>query len=258
MHDLSHLPPTEVPLALRELHGDVAVGETVGLAFARTATVADGRGWSEDLLRAVLEGAGFDVRSLTPQVRPASERFHVVARRERTIADTVGADMRMLLVGLNPSLVAADAGVGFHRRGNRAWPALLRAGLATVDRDPVDLLLRHRIGMTDLVKRASPRAAELTAEEYAHGVDRLDRICAWLRPGLVCVMGVTGWRHAVDRDARTGPQERRLGGCRVRVVPNPSGANAHVTLDDMAAQLRAAFDDAGDDGVPRDCGRDAP
>ena len=43
---------------------------------------------------------------------------------------------------------------GFHRAGNRAWPALAAAGLATVDRDPVHLLGHHRIGMTDLVKTA--------------------------------------------------------------------------------------------------------
>ena len=33
------------------------------------------------------------------------------------------------MCGLNPSLYAADAGVGFARPGNRFWPAALAAGI---------------------------------------------------------------------------------------------------------------------------------
>ena len=160
--------------------------------------------------------------------------------------------MRLLLVGLNPSLVAADAGVGFARPGNRAWPALLRAGLATVDRDPLDLLVRHRIGMSDLVKRASPRAGELTATDYSHGVARLDALCSWLRPGAVCVLGLTGWRAAVDPRATVGVQEHRLGGRPVYLMPNPSGANAHVQVDDLVEHLRAALACAEGHPAPAD------
>ncbi len=51
---------------------------------------------------------------------------------------------------------SADAGVGFARPGNRYWPAALAAGLVTVDRDARHALVHHGIGMTDLVKRATP------------------------------------------------------------------------------------------------------
>ena len=57
-------------------------------------------------------------------------------RRLRTLADTVGPEMSLLLVGLNPSLHAADAGVGFSGPGNRGWPALMASRIATVARDP--------------------------------------------------------------------------------------------------------------------------
>jgi len=253
----SRLPGHEVPLALRELHQRLEVGTAVRLAFRGRDGDGDGPGWSRELLGAVVEGAGFGVESLRRGPR-GDGRLHVRARRLRTIADTVGPGMRMLLVGLNPSLVAADAGVGFHRAGNRAWPALLRAGLATRDRDPVDLLVRHRIGMTDLVKRATPRAAEITRDEYRHGLERLGLLCGWLRPGVVCVLGVTGWRHAADPDAQLGPQASRLGGCPVHVVPNPSGANAHVTLEAMAEHLLAAFHGAREEGFRETGGRAPP
>ena len=39
--------------------------------------------------------------------------------------------------------------------------------------DPVHLLMHHGIGMTDLVKRATTKAAELRPEEYRDGLARL-------------------------------------------------------------------------------------
>ena len=113
-------------------------------------------------------------------------------------------------------------------------------GLATVDRDPVHLLGHHGIGMTDLVKRATAKAAELRPEEYRDGLARLERLCAWLQPAAVCVIGLTGWRHAVDRRAVAGEQPGTLGGRPVWLMPNPSGLNAHVTVGDLAGHLRAA------------------
>jgi TDG/mug DNA glycosylase family protein len=246
-----HLDRRQVPMAMWDLHRAVRVGGSVHLGLFGD-DIEHGQidgddfpgrsysAWPEPLLRAVLSGAGFDVELLEHRGGGDVDRFTVWARRARTLADTVGPDMRLLLVGLNPSLVAADAGVGFHRAGNRAWPALLAAGLATVDRDPVHLLRQHRVGMTDLVKAASPRADVLTAAQFAEGIDRLDVLCAWLRPAAVCIVGLGGWRLAVDRRATTGVQERRLGGRPVYVMPNPSGVNAHVGVDDLAAHFAAA------------------
>ena len=61
--------------------------------------------------------------------------------------------------------------------------------------------------MTDLVKRATPRADALTTAEYRTGVERLDRLCAWLQPAAVCVVGLAGWRVAIDRKAEPGWQD---------------------------------------------------
>lgn len=217
-------PHPSVPMRLWDLHQRTAVGEAHELAPDA------GAGWPTDLLEAVLRGGG-----LVPGERPGRWR------RDRTLADTVGPDMRLLVVGLNPSVYAADVGVGFARPGNRFWPAALAAGLVTADRDPRSALADHGVGMTDLVKRATPRASELTADEYRAGVERLDLLCGWLRPATVCIVGLSGWRASVDRRASVGPQERTLGGRPVHVMHNPSGLNAHVTVDDLADQLRAAL-----------------
>jgi double-stranded uracil-DNA glycosylase len=195
--------------------------------------------WQEGELLSVLTGAGF--------VAMETERFEgalvMRGRSGRTLADTITDSMRVLLVGLNPSVHSADAGFGFAGPGNRFWPALALADPSTIDaaRDPVALVQRHGIGMTDLVKRATPRADEISKVEYVEGIDRLERLCRWLQPKAVCIVGLSGWRAAVDRKAASGWQDRFMGGCPVYVMPNPSGLNAHDTVDTLAHHLRCAL-----------------
>jgi double-stranded uracil-DNA glycosylase len=252
-----HLPKDQLPLALHDLHRVLMVdapvelivfegegevrhldddltieqhGGTIRRLFAR---------WQEAELLAVMTGAGFTTLE--------TERFEraLVVRgvRARTLADTVTSSLRGLLVGLNPSLHAADAGYGFAGPGNRFWPALARADPSTNDaaHDPVALAHRHGIGMTDLVKRATPRADEVTRAEYVDGLDRLDRLCRWLQPAAVCLVGLSGWRAAADRKATAGWQSRFLGGRPAYLMPNPSGLNAHDTVDTLADHLRHAL-----------------
>ena len=249
-----HIARSLVPMALWDLHRALAPGGIAGIGLFggdQEHSPYDGDWfpgrwfslWPEHLLRDVIEGAGFAVESLAQREAPASgdaPYVFTLVRRKRTLADTVGPGMRLLLVGLNPSLHAADSGVGFSGPSNRGWPALLASGLATADRDPSALLREHRIGMTDMVKRATARASELDPAEYRDGIARLDRLCAWLQPSAVCVVGLTGWRVAVDRGATAGPQDRRLGGRPVWLMQNPSGLNAHVTTEDLADSLLGA------------------
>jgi len=148
--------------------------------------------------------------------------------------------MRLLVCGLNPSLYAADAGVGFARPGNRFWPAALSSGIVSRDRDARHALARHRVGMTDLVKRATTGASELTRDEYLSGMQRVERLVRWLRPGAICFVGLAGWRAVVDRRATAGVQPDGFAGRPAYVMPNPSGLNAHVRVDDLAEHLRAA------------------
>jgi TDG/mug DNA glycosylase family protein len=157
------------------------------------------------------------------------------------LPDTVGPGMRLLLVGLNPSVYTADAGVGFARPGNRFWPAALAAGLVTRTHDPYDALRTHRVGMTNLVRRATPRADELANAEYVEGAARVERLVEWLRPAAVCFVGLTGYRIAVDKKAQLGWQDDGFAGTPTYVMPNTSGLNAHAKPADFADHLRAAM-----------------
>jgi double-stranded uracil-DNA glycosylase len=242
-----HVPSVRLPLALSDLHRVLAVGAPLDLQvlygdYEGSSLPQDDVGgrffacWRPNALRDVLVGAGFDV--LDSEVD--GDVLRVRARRLRTLPDVVGPGMSLLVVGLNPSLYAADAGVGFARSGNRFWPAALACGLVSVDRDPCHALRRHGVGMTDLVKRATVGAAELTATEYRQGLARVERLAQWLAPKALCMVGLAGWRAAVDGDAVAGVQSKPLGGRPVYVMPSTSGANAHTRPNDVVAHLQAA------------------
>jgi double-stranded uracil-DNA glycosylase len=241
-----HVPAQRLPLALARLHWALRPGAPA--YFVLRQGTMEGRQdgdefpgrffaeWQPESLRDVLTGAGFSVDNDTSEGR----WIRLWARRERTLPDTVGPGMRLLVCGLNPSLYAADAGRGFARPGNRFWPAAIGAGLVTRDRDPLDALRSHGVGMTDLVKRATVAANELSADEYHCGVARVERLVRWLQPAAVCFVGLAGWRSAVDRKARAGEQPGRFAGVPAYVMPSTSGLNAHSQLDDAIADLRAA------------------
>ena len=59
------------------------------------------------------------------------------------------------------------------------------------------------------------------------------------------MLGLTAYRQAFARPkAVAGRQQERLGGAELWVLPNPSGLNAHDTIDSLAAAYRAAWDAA--------------
>jgi TDG/mug DNA glycosylase family protein len=147
--------------------------------------------------------------------------------------------MGLLVCGVNPSPYSADAGIGYARPGNRFWPAALAAGLVEADRDPV-AALAHGIGMTDFCKRATRTAAEVTRGEYATGFARVSRLVAWLQPGAICFVGLSGWRTVMDPRAVAGPQPNGIAGRPVYVMPSTSGLNARTSLSDLATHLAAA------------------
>ncbi|MGH9090602.1 MAG: methyltransferase domain-containing protein, partial [Acidimicrobiales bacterium] len=244
-HAYLHVPPDRLPLALAQVHRALAVGAPAALSFVDGPDfVADdelpGRvffGWHAGDLDDVLAGAGFvDVR-----VEAGGGTLWATARRGRTLPDVVGPGMRLLVCGLNPSLVAADAGVGFASPTNRFWRAAVAAGAVSRPRDPWRALLHDGVGMTDLVKRATPRASELDPAEYAAGAARVARVVERLRPRAVCFVGLAGWRAAVDRRAVAGWQPAGFAGAPAYVMPSSSGLNARATPDELARHLRAAL-----------------
>lgn len=169
------------------------------------------------------------------------------------VPDLVGDDVRLVFVGINPGLWTAATATHFAHPSNRFYPALRRAGIVVrdipatgMDDDDRAHLVDRGIAITNIVPRATARASDLSVAELRAGARDLEpRVRSW-RPAVVAVAGVTAYRTAFRRPrAATGPQPDPLGGAQLWVVPNPSGLNAHETVDSLATWYRRVADAAG-------------
>jgi len=174
-------------------------------------------------------------------------RAELESFRDATVPDLVGPGLRLLFVGINPGLWTAATGTHFAHPGNRFYPALLRAGVIDreIDRgvgmtdDDRSHLIGRGIGITNVVHRATAKASELTADELRHGGEALRSFVAAHRPAVVAVAGITAYRTAfADPKATMGRQDAAFEGAELWIVPNPSGLNAHETVDTLAAAYR--------------------
>lgn len=183
-------------------------------------------------------------------------RAELEAHCGREVEDLLGPDLRLLFVGINPGLWTAAVQTHFAYPGNRFYPALLRAGIIQRPISPAEGMSEddrahlgaRGIGITNLVRRATARASELSGAELREGGERLLGLVGDRRPTVVAVAGVTAYRRAFgERQAASGrrPPQARWGGAALWVVPNPSGLNAHETVETLAAAYAAPAREAG-------------
>ena len=172
-----------------------------------------------------------------PRPTPAD----IQAAAGKTVPDVLAPGLIVLFCGINPGLYSGATGHHFARPGNRFWPALYRAGftdrqlLAHEDQS----LVYYRCGITNLVDRATATAAALHEAELQAGAVRLAAVVEQWQPTALAVLGITAYRTAFAQTrAVLGRQPWPMGATEVWVLPNPSGLNAHYTVDDLAAIYR--------------------
>jgi TDG/mug DNA glycosylase family protein len=168
-------------------------------------------------------------------------RADLQAAIHQTVPDLIVPNLRVLFCGINPGLYSAYTRHHFARPGNRFWPALHRGGFTPRLLDPSEEqeLLALGLGITNLVQRASATADELSKEELAAGGERLAAKVTKYAPYMLAVLGVGAYRSAFGRPkAAIGLQAEMIGSSQIWVLPNPSGLNAHYTLDGLAAVFR--------------------
>lgn len=176
---------------------------------------------------------------MTTPFRPTAEQL--AAAHNTHIPDLVAPGLRVLFCGINPGLWSGATGHHFARPGNRFWPALHRSGFTPRQLRPDEQgeLLPLGLGITNVVARTTAKADELTAEEYRQGGAALAERVALLRPNALAVLGIGAYRTGFGRPrAKVGRQPEGVGDTEVWVLPNPSGLNAHYTLDGIAAEFR--------------------
>jgi double-stranded uracil-DNA glycosylase len=168
------------------------------------------------------------------------------AARERVIPDVLAPGLDVVFVGINPGLWSGAAGHHFARPGNRFWKALYASGFTARELSPFEdrSLLEVGLGVTNLVRRTTATADELTADEIRAGGRRLRRRLRPFAPRTVSILGIGAYRLAFDRPrASLGRQGDRIGDADTWVLPNPSGLNAHYQIPDLAelfVELRRA------------------
>jgi double-stranded uracil-DNA glycosylase len=178
-------------------------------------------------------------RSETPW-RPTPEQLAAAAGTR--LRDVIGPGLRVLFVGINPSVYSAAVGHHFARPGNRFWPALHASGFTPRLFSPFEdvSLTDYGIGITNLVARATTAAAELAPDEYVRGAGTLRRKVARWSPRIVAFVGIGAYRTAFSCPrAAVGEQQEGLAGPRVWVLPNTSGLNANHQLPQITAAFAA-------------------
>ena len=179
-----------------------------------------------------------------PGWKPTREQ--IAAAYGIEIPDVIAKDLRVLFCGINPSLYSGATGDHFARPGNRFWTALHASGFTERLLHPSEKreLLKSRLGVTNLVARATARADELDDEEFRVGALALADKAQRYRPRYIAFLGLGAYRIATGKKkAAVGPQEDSIGGSKVWLLPNPSGLNAHYQAPDLArvfAELREA------------------
>jgi double-stranded uracil-DNA glycosylase len=176
--------------------------------------------------------------------RPTAQQL--ADAQDQPVPDLVAPGLKVLFVGINPSLWSAVIGHHFGNPANRLWPVLHQAGFTTHRLLPTetDELLALGYGITNMVNRATATAAEISDDELRAGAPRLEATVERWRPKAVAFLGLQAYRVGFRRPkAAVGPQPEELHGADLWLLPNPSGLNAHYQLPDLVrlyGELRAA------------------
>ncbi|MEH0146754.1 mismatch-specific DNA-glycosylase [Corynebacterium sp. Q4381] len=161
------------------------------------------------------------------------------------------AHSTLWIVGINPGGRSEAVDAPFAYPGNRFWPALHTAGITPylvdardglTDADNV-MLAAQGLGFTNIVNRYTAKASELSRDELIAGGKELTDKVATYRPEGLMIAGIGAFRTAFQRPrAGKGRQTEGIAGVPVWVVGNPSGLNAHETVDTLAASYREVWE----------------
>lgn len=143
-----------------------------------------------------------------------------------TLPDILAPGLDLVFVGINPSIYSAERGEYFARPSNMFWRCLNQSGLVPERLRPADShrLPEFGIGLTDIVKRATHDAAEVSAAEFAAGRASLRAKLLRHRPHAVCFVGKLAYQHFSRRRVLPfGRQQEPIGEAAVFVMPSTSG-----------------------------------
>ena len=153
---------------------------------------------------------------------------------ESAVPDVLAPGLRVVFCGINPGRASAAAGAAFANPRNDFWRLLHAAGFTPRVLEPEEQreLLDLGIGLTNAARRTTGGSSDLRAADFAGARERIEALAAELEPRVVAFVGKAAYGGVFRERAEHGPQERRLGGTALFVLPSTSPANAAVPWDE--------------------------
>jgi TDG/mug DNA glycosylase family protein len=157
------------------------------------------------------------------------------------VPDVLAPCLAAIFCGINPGRVSAAAGAHFANPRNDFWRLLHAAGFTPHVLEPSEQFELPALGygLTNVAYRTTAGSGDLRKADFADSAARLERLALELRPRALAFVGKEGYRGAFGERPELGPQQRRLGGTLLFVLPSTSPANAAVPWDERLRWFRA-------------------
>jgi TDG/mug DNA glycosylase family protein len=144
------------------------------------------------------------------------------------LPDYLRPGLDLVFVGINPGTRSAATRHHYAGPGNHFWPLLYESGLVgerlTYEDDA--RILEWRIGLTNMVDRASPSLTDLTLRELQSGAEILRAKLMHFQPRIACFNGKRIFEVFAGRKCDFGPQADSLGSTALYVMPSTSARTA--------------------------------
>lgn len=160
------------------------------------------------------------------------------------LTDLIRKDLKVVFCGINPGLKSASDGHHFSGRSNRFWKVLHQSGFAPYEIQPVNgaAILDFDYGLTTAVDRATARADELSAEEFASSIEAFKAKIIHFRPEYIAFLGKAAYiAFSGKKKVSWGYQDEDFCGAKVWILPNPSGLNRGFSIDDLINAYRELY-----------------
>ncbi|XP_069620340.1 G/T mismatch-specific thymine DNA glycosylase isoform X1 [Ranitomeya imitator] len=109
------------------------------------------------------------------KVKRKVDRFNGVSEAElltKTLPDILTFNLDIVIIGINPGLMAAYKGHHYPGPGNHFWKCLFLSGLSDQQLNHMDdhaLPEKYGIGFTNMVERTTPGSKDLSSKEFREG-----------------------------------------------------------------------------------------
>lgn len=146
----------------------------------------------------------------------------------RTLRDYLQPGLDVIFVGINPGTKSAATGHHYAGPGNHFWPLLYEAGFVSepLTHEQDARVLEWNIGLTNMVRRASPSISDLSLDELRAGARALRHRLVKFAPRVVSFNSKRIYEVFAGGPVRFGLQEARIGESLVFVMPSTSARTA--------------------------------